>query len=170
MEARLGDGACLVDHAGRERILELCEKIQKKCAKLSAAEKQEQLQQELQKTATGQQEWQMAPPDALAAASSSGTVPHLVQPRGATPVSYWDWRIWTMARPHLWRFGDAANLYPDRETLLTLNEWMCCMLLREEMEYDMPTDTEPFSARDEASGPELNRFARDGSRCTSSRR
>ena len=40
VEARLGDGACLVDHAGRERILELCEKIQKECAKLSAAEKQ----------------------------------------------------------------------------------------------------------------------------------
>ncbi|CAK0796442.1 unnamed protein product, partial [Prorocentrum cordatum] len=151
-EARLGDGACLVDHAGRERILELCEKIHKKCAKTLR-------DGEARATPAGTPEDRDWPTGA--AASSSGTVPHLVQPRGAAPLSYWDWRIWTMARPHLWRFGDAANLYPDRETLLTLNEWMCCMLLREEMEYDMPTDTEPFRARGEASGPELNRFARD---------
>ena len=28
--------------------------------------------------------------------------------------------IWTMARPTLWRFGDASNLFPDRETPLTV--------------------------------------------------
>ena len=66
-----------------------------------------------------------------------------------------------MARPSLWRFEGAANLYPDRETLLTLIEWMCCLLVREEMEYDMPTDKEPFSVRAAGSGPEINRFAGD---------
>ena len=49
-----------------------------------------------------------------------------------------------MARPTLWRFGDAANLYPDRETPLTVGEWMRCMLLREEMEYSLSTDSERF--------------------------
>ena len=64
-----------------------------------------------------------------------------------------------MARPTLWRFGDAANLYPDRETALTVNEWMCCMLLREEMEYTRPTDKEEFIVRTGGAGPEINRFA-----------
>ena len=66
-----------------------------------------------------------------------------------------------MARPTLWRFGDAANLDPNRQTMLILQEWMSCLLLREEMEYDMPTDTVPFCARASDSGPEINRFASD---------
>ena len=74
---------------------------------------------ELQKTATGQQEWQ-APSNDGATAASSGQLAHLLQPRSSTPLSYWDWRIWTMARPTLWRFGDAANLYTDREVPLTV--------------------------------------------------
>ena len=67
---------------------------------------------------------------------------HLQVPRGSTPLSYWGWRIWTMARPTLWRFGDGGKLFPGREVLLTLLEWMNCLLLREEMEYDPPTDRE----------------------------
>ena len=66
-----------------------------------------------------------------------------------------------MARPTLWRFGDAANLYPHREVPLTLLEWMCCMLLREEMGYHLPTDQKRFTVRREDDGPEVNRFARD---------
>ena len=66
-----------------------------------------------------------------------------------------------MARPTLWLFGDAGNLYPERETMLTLIEWMSCMLLREEMEYGMPTDTVPFRARALSVGPEINRCVGD---------
>ena len=66
-----------------------------------------------------------------------------------------------MARPTLWRFGDAGNLYPERETPLTLLEWMACMLVREEMEYDCPGDQIPFRVRAAGSGPEVNRFAGD---------
>ena len=67
-----------------------------------------------------------------------------------------------MARPSLWRYGDGANLSPGRETFLTLNEWMCCLLLREEMEYDLPGE-EPgsFRARANESEPAINRFAQD---------
>ena len=120
LESRMGEAACLVDEAGRARILDICEEVRKSCARLDDAERRGKLQLELQKTATGQQEWQ-APNPTDAASSSSGTIPHLRQPRGSTPLSYWDWRIWTMARPTLWRFGDAANFqYSDRETLLTL--------------------------------------------------
>ena len=65
-----------------------------------------------------------------------------------------------MVRPTLWRFGDASNLYPGRETVLTALEWMACLYVREEMEYDLPTDTEQFRARIGVE-PDINRFARD---------
>ena len=42
------------------------------------------------------------------------------------------------ARPNLWTFGDAGNLYPLRETFLSTLEWMQCMCTREELEYEMP--------------------------------
>ena len=42
------------------------------------------------------------------------------------------------ARPNLWTFGDAGNLYPWRETFLSTLEWMECMCTREELEYQMP--------------------------------
>ena len=42
------------------------------------------------------------------------------------------------ARPSLWTFGDAGNLYPLRETFLSTLEWMECMCTREELEYPMP--------------------------------
>ena len=117
LESRLGDTACLIDEAGRARILDICDKVRTSCERISLAEKKFKLQMELQKTATGQQIWQQ-PIDAPS--RSSGELAHLVQPRGKLPLSYWDWRIWTMARPTLWRFGDGANLYPDRETALTV--------------------------------------------------
>ena len=47
----------------------------------------------------------------------------------AIPPSYWDWRIWTKAWPTPRRFGDAANRHHERETLLTLDEWMRCLLV-----------------------------------------
>ena len=167
LESQLGEGACLVDEAGRQRILEICEKVRKSCARLGDAEKKCKLQLELQKTATGIQDWQR--PDGFTDAASSestsgqnpGAVAHLLQPRGSTPLSLWDWRIWAMARPTLWRFGDAANLYPDRQTPLPLVEWMSCMLIREEMEYSLPTDSEQFKVRPSDSDLEINRFAGD---------
>ena len=35
------------------------------------------------------------------------------------------------------------------------------MLLREEMEYDLPTDKKKFTVRPDDKGPEINRFAGD---------
>ena len=55
LESRLGDAACLVDDAGRERILAICDKVRKSCARIDDAEKIFKFQLELQKTARGQQ-------------------------------------------------------------------------------------------------------------------
>ena len=38
--------------------------------------------------------------------------------------------IWTMAKPKLWRYGEAGNLF-DREEALSTREWAACLLLRE---------------------------------------
>jgi hypothetical protein len=35
-----------------------------------------------------------------------------------------------MAKPKLWRYGDAGNLF-DREEALSTREWAACLLLRE---------------------------------------
>ena len=70
-------------------------------------------------------------------------------------MSLWDWKIWTMAKPKLWRYGDACNLYPERETALNTGDWCACMLLREEMEYTLPSEPEEFEA------PCQNRLAPD---------
>lgn len=61
---------------------------------------------------------------------------HLTVARGKKPLSFWDWKIWTMARPRLWRYGDAGNLF-ERETSLATSEWAACLLLREELEYNI---------------------------------
>ena len=49
IESSLESGACLVDDAGRERILEICTKIRNAAAKLSHPEKMQKLQAQLQK-------------------------------------------------------------------------------------------------------------------------
>ncbi len=66
-----------------------------------------------------------------------------------------------MARPTLWRYGDAGNLDPKRTVPLLAHEWMSCMMLREGMEYDLPTDKVPFRVRDKDDEPEVNRIAGD---------
>ena len=58
VESAVEGGACLVDDAGRERLLELAGEIRQRCAKLSRPEQQQKLQAELQKAALGLQEWQ----------------------------------------------------------------------------------------------------------------
>ena len=93
--------------------------------------------------------------NARANAASVGKAPiHLVVPRAKVPLSLWDWRVWSQARPTLWRYGDAGNLYPARDTDLKTDEWMATLLLREEMEYSLPTDTEPFKVRRSEDEPE----------------
>ena len=53
---------------------------------------------------------------------------HLLVARGKKLLSLFDWKIWTMAKPRLWRFGDAANLF-DREEPLSTREWAASLLV-----------------------------------------
>ena len=71
-----------------------------------------------------------------------------------------DWRAWTQARPTLWCYGDASNLYPDRAVPLTTREWICCLCRREEMEYDV-NPGEGYTVGTNHTDWEINRFADD---------
>ena len=46
--------------------------------------------------------------------------------RGKKPLSLWGWKIWTMARPRLWRYGDAGNLFERETSLATSGLAYCC--------------------------------------------
>ena len=120
----------------------------------------------LQKSALGIAAWQeeQAPSESSTTCPDK-TMPHLQVPRSNAPLSMWCWRVWAQARPTLWRYGDAGNLDPRRneapyEVLLT-HEWISCMCLREEMEYDLEADEVPFRVRCKDGEPEVNRFASD---------
>lgn len=157
VESALESGACLVDDAGRERILELCKDIRNQAAKLSQRDRIHKIQAELQKTALGKQDWQRSG----ASGAEPETVPHLEVPRGSMPLSLFDWWVWSQARPGLWRYGDAGNLDPKRTVPLLTHEWIACLCVREEMEYHLETDTTPFKVREDPREPEVNRFASD---------
>jgi hypothetical protein len=114
-----GASALLQDEAGRTRITDLCEQIRKRCARLSSSEMRQDLERLLQQAATGQpahlQRAQEASLEVPATATEPGVMPLMEAPRGRQPLSLFDWKIWSQARPTLWRFGDTANLYPERE-------------------------------------------------------
>ena len=115
-----------------------------RCQKLSAGQARAKLELELRDAVMGRSRWllpQEEQPDGAGAPSSepvaelsvgSHEAQHLLVARDKKPLSSFDWKIWTMAKPRLWRYGDAANLY-DREEPLSTAEWAACILLREDL-------------------------------------
>ena len=134
-----------MDEAGRKRILKMCEAIREKCKQLSRPERAQKLQESLAKSAAGVEPCADTPQPEIPPVNTD-TVPLLEVPRGRVPLSLWNWQIWSMARPTLWIWGDAGNLYPQRDPPLLTDEWIACMNLREELEYDVPGDETPFCA------------------------
>ena len=131
----MGDDTTLVDHLGRQRILQLCDEVQETCRKLSAADARRKLELELRDAVMGKSRWLLpseSPQEELgqADAESGCAAKHLFVARGKKPLSLFDWKIWTMAKPKLWRYGEAGNLF-DREEALSTREWAACLLLRE---------------------------------------
>ena len=173
MEAFMeAEGSQWMDLAGRKRIAELCAEIRESCEKLSHEGMRRKVERELGDVVQNQSKWFLtsetksrdggADEPGLAEVdvtteshrrNRSGPE-HLVVARGKKPLSLLDWKIWTMARPRLWRYGDAANLYPGREVALTTREWASCLLLRDELEYNV-------SSSDVYERPVQNRFSGD---------
>ena len=68
-------------------------------------------------------------------------MPRLEVTRSSTPLSLWDWKVWSQARPTLWRYGNGGNIDPKRaDTPLLVHEWITCLCLREDMKYDLATE------------------------------
>ena len=87
----------------------------------------------------------VAEPEAADAEGDDLQASHLLVARGKQPLSLWDWKIWTMAKPRLWRYGDAGNLF-GRDTNLSTTEWAACLLLREELQYAVDRDVDDSQA------------------------
>ena len=131
----MGEDTTLVDHLGRQRILQLCDEVQETCRKLSAADARRKLELELRDAVMGTSRWflpsETSGEDPVQEDADAGyAAKHLFVARGKKPLSLFDWKIWSMAKPKLWRYGDAGNLF-DREAPLSTREWAACLLLRE---------------------------------------
>jgi len=144
--------------------LEISRDVLAKCCKLSARDAQAKLEQDMQKGVLGVATWQQSlaatTQDADGGDSTNTGIPLMEVPRGPRPLSLWDWKVWTQARPTLWCYEDGGNLYPRTTALLT-TEWIDCMLRREELVYDVPGDLEPFVPAVASDGGEINRFSAD---------
>ena len=82
-ESAVESGACLIDDAGRERILDICKQIRDGAANMSRPERLHKLQAELQSAAWGKHACQTS-------AASDDTMPQMQVPRGSTPLSLLD--------------------------------------------------------------------------------
>ena len=71
---------------------------------------------------------------------------HLLVARGKKLLSLFDWKIWTMAKPRLWRFGDVANLY-DREEPLSTSEWTASLPISENIPPNPAPQFKPARVR-----------------------
>jgi len=95
VESAIEGGACLVDEAGRDRILQLCRDVRSTAAKLSGAERLQKLQAELQRAAVGTQRASVSqasegldPPQPEGSSAPSRTLPELACPTDRTPLSF----------------------------------------------------------------------------------
>ena len=109
--------------------------MQETCRKLSAADARRKLELELRDAVMGRSRWLLPSETSNEEpveedADSGRAAKHLLVARGKKPLSLFDWKIWTMAKPKLWRYGDVGNLF-DREEALSTREWAACLLLRE---------------------------------------
>lgn len=119
----VGDHGTLLDHLGRRSILDSCQK-------LSGGRLRAKLETELRDAMMGRSHWFLRDEENGGGDAGDG-MRHLHMARGKKPLSLFDWKIWTMAKPRLWRYGDAGNLF-DREEVFSTSEWAACFLLRED--------------------------------------
>ena len=108
VESAVEGGASLIHDVGRARILEICRDVRERCKRLDRPGLETQLQKDMASAARGTTWWQTV--------DGAEELAHLVVPRAKVPLSLWDWQVWSQARPTLWRYGDAGNLYPARDT------------------------------------------------------
>ena len=98
-EHAIESGSALLDEAGRERVLKLCESVRDRAKRLSRPERERELQQDLARAALGE-------PVGTRQAGAEATMANLEVPRGTAPLSLFDWKVWAQARPSLFHSLD----------------------------------------------------------------
>ena len=67
-------------------------------------------------------------------------------PTNTEPLTWWDPKYWSKARPTEFCYGDCVWGLEEQETPLSIAEWAWMLWRREELEYSLPGDPEPFVA------------------------
>jgi len=154
------------DDVGRQRLQRLCQDFHQHCTTVSREEELLNLQWRIQamaanvgetapatssQSASCQQADQAS--DQQCADKQAATRPaQLRVPTTTVPQSWWDPRYWSTARPTDFCYGDCVWGLEHQPVPLSIGEWAQLLWRREEMEYDVPGDAEPFVARP------INRF------------
>jgi len=167
LNARAEDGDYgAEDDVGRYRLQKLCREFHQHCTSVSREEELLKLQWRIQAMAENVGETSQAdaaPPNSVqqaaaceAAAPTESQAParpaQLRVPTTAIAQSWWNPAYWSTARPTDFCYGDCVWGLEHQPVPLSIGEWAQLLWRREEMEYDLPGDKEPYVARP------INRF------------
>ena len=83
---------------------------------------------------------------AESAALPPGRPAQLRVPTTREAKTWWDPSYWTVARPTDFCYGDGAWGLEGQPHPLSVIEWITVLLRREELEYSLPSDPEPYEA------------------------
>ena len=151
-------GFSALDQVGRERLRNVCRDFHAQCQQTSAEAEARALLWRVQAIVTGKVEQPdgHAPPEAPAEAAAQPPPQQrpaqLRVPTTATAKTWWDHTYWTIARPTDFCYGDCAWGNYNQPQALSVIEWITALLRREELEYSLEDDAEPYEAA------KVNRF------------
>ena len=150
------------DDVGRQRLQKLCQEFHQHCTTVSREEELLNLQWRIQAMAENvgesgprncTQHQQTQETNAERDEKRSTKRPSQLRvPTTTVAQSWWNPRYWSTARPTDFCYGDCVWGLEQQPVPLSIGEWAQLLWRREEMEYDVPGDTEPFVARP------INRF------------
>ena len=140
-----------LDDMGRGRLRQLCVDFHNKCMRISKEEEIAELLWRVQALARKPTEDDMAHPTSGngstdAAESESKPPATLKVPTTRRAETWWNPAYWSIARPTDFCYGDFVWGLETQPVPLSVVEWIQIMYRREELEYSMPDDEEPYQA------------------------
>ena len=140
-----------MDDMGRNRLRSLCEEFHKTSAKVSKEQEIASLHYRVQALARTEQSGN----GSTDAAETEAKRPAMLQvPTTRNAESWWSPLYWSIARPTDFCYGDCVWGLEYQPVPLSVIEWIHVLYRREELEYSLPDDTEPYRAAP------FNRFRR----------
>jgi len=152
------------DDVGRNRLKWICQEFHTSCAKISREDELKNLEWKIQCLETNKfvpppldtDTARGGPSDPHTVCSADASTTHkkakLRVPTNTKALSWWDPKYWSLARPTEFCYGDCVWGLEKQEESLSVLEWAWMLWRREELEYTLPGEPEPFIARP------INRF------------